>query len=180
MATLSCQARVSEGNRRVEKPPQHALNKIPEPRPWPSAYPQPTGLTQRGSDGLFGSKHSLRANRGGAFADEVKKRIVQELGTTGISLANENEAESVLSVSMYLSCEPDGPSCGHHTTLEFRQRVQLERDPRITVAAITWQNSYSNGIGRKNISCCLPDLLEADALSLIKAFIGDDRMANSK
>lgn len=116
----------------------------------------------------------------GLFADEIKRRIAQKLRPTGILLANENAAESILGLSMYLSCEPDGLSCGHHTALEFKQWVQLERDPRITVAAITWQNSYTNGISRKELWCCLPDLLEVDALSLVNGFVQDYRTANSK
>jgi hypothetical protein len=183
MAMLSCQARISDSNRRVEKAPQQSPNKISEPRPWPSAYPQPSGLR-----GLRSVALAVYADPGipsdriapGPFTDEIKRRIADELTPTGILLTNENEAESILSIDMYLSCGLDGSSCGHHTDLELKQWVQLVRAPRITVAAITWQNSYMNGISRKEVWCCLPDQLEVDALSLIKGFIRDYRTANSK
>src|SRR6476660_6397319 len=90
-----------------------------ELRSWPSAYPQPTGLR-----GLRSVALKVYADPGipsgriatGPFAEEIDKQIVQELKAAGITLVNENEAESALSVGMYLSCEPDGQSCGHHTT----------------------------------------------------------------
>ena len=40
---------------------------------------------------------------------------MQELRPTGIALANENEAESVLSINMYLVCGAGGPACGYET-----------------------------------------------------------------
>lgn len=189
VAALSCQAKksvpnaVAEANRVVDKGSEHATNRNRELRPWPGAYPEPTGLKALRSMALV-----VYADRGipsdriapGPFAEEIEKRIAQKLRAEGIALVNEKEAESVLSVSMYLSCEADGLSCGHHTTLHLRQWVRLERDPRITVAATTWHNSYTNGLSNKRLHCCLPDLLEVDAASLMEGFLQDYRTANPK
>jgi hypothetical protein len=190
LGVLSCQARkpvpnaVAEANRVVDKGvTERATNINRELRSWPGAYPEPTGLK-----GLRSMALVVYADRGipsdriaaGSFAKEIENRFSQKLRAAGIALVNEKQAESVLSVSMYLSCEADGLSCGHHTTLELRQWVQLERDPTIAVAATTWHNSYTNGIRKKELHCCLPDLLEVDAGSLMEGFLRDYRTANPK
>ena len=185
IVALSCQSKgqvptskpVAIADRVVDKGSQQNTKQ----RPWPGAYPQPTSLK-----GLRSVAVKVYADRGipsdriatGPFVEEIERLVVQELRNAGIVLANETEAEAVLSVNLYLSCEGDGPSCGHHTTLELKQWVQLDRDTSIAVAAITWINSYSNGISRNQVYCCLPDLLAVDARSLLKGFVQDFRKAN--
>lgn len=181
LALLSCQARISEGNR--HEAPQQTSNRNRALREWPGAYPEPTGLKGlRSVAVVVYADRNIPSDRiaAGPFADEIKRQVVQKLTLINIALTNEREAESVLSVNMYLVCEADGVSCGHHTTVELKQWVQLERDPDITVAAITWQNSYTNAISKTKLQCCLPDQLEVDALSLISAFVEDYRRANPK
>jgi len=151
-------------------------------RSWPSAYPQPTSLK-----GLQHVAVKVYVDRGipsdriapGPFGEEIERLIVQELRNAGIMVVEEREAEAILSLNVYLSCEADGTACGHHTALELKQWVQLDRNTRIAVAAITWTNSYSNGISKSQVYCCLPDLLAVDARTLIKGFVQDFRKANT-
>lgn len=115
LAMLSCQAGNSDENRLVSNARQRALKGAPEPHPWPGAYPRPTGLRGLGTVTLMVyADREVPADRiaAGPFANEIRRRIMQELRPTGIALANENEAESVLSINMYLVCGAGGPACG--------------------------------------------------------------------
>jgi len=151
-------------------------------RSWPGPYPRPTGLTGLRSVAVtVYADSSIPSDRiaAGPFRDEIKRRIAQELQSAGISITtNESDADALLTASLYLVCESNGPSCGHHTHLQLKQWVRLDRDRNTTLAATTWENSYTNGISKKDIWCCLPDQLELDALTLIHAFSRDYRTAN--
>jgi hypothetical protein len=115
----------------------------------------------------------------GPFSEEIERLVIKEIQKAGIRTVDEREAEAILSLNLYLSCEADGPSCGHHTELILRQWVCLERNTSIAVAAITWTNSYSNGISKSQIKCCLPDQLAVDVRSLLNGFVQDFRKANA-
>ena len=79
---------------------------------------------------------------------------------------------------MYLACEiPAGPACGYHTDLNLSQSVQLTRDRSIGVVAVTWHNSYTEGISQSQL-LSLPDLFAADAGALVLGFVQDFRAAN--
>lgn len=180
LAMLSCQSKGPEANGHADKAATSSSGDAAS-RGWPGDYPRSAGLKGLPNVTLMVYVDQTVPSYPGAsgpFADEIKNRILQELRQAGITLANQNEAESALSVSMYVSCQTKGAACGYHTTLELRQWAALKRDPRLTVAAITWRNGYTNSINRNEFRCCLADLLTVDALSLTKSFIQDYRTAN--
>jgi hypothetical protein len=148
--------------------------------PWPGVYPKPTRLRGLRSVALhvyldlnIPSPPTRRS-----VQDEMEQVIRGSFATEGIAVVDEGEAAGVLEVSVYLSCEPGGSSCGYHTEFALRQWVQLRRDRTAQVAAITWQNSYSNGISKSELGSLLPDMLMVDVRSLLNAFIEQYREAN--
>jgi hypothetical protein len=150
---------------------------------WPGDYPEPASLKGLRTVSLIVYADQTIPSYPGTkapLAGEIKNRILQQLRDAGITVANQTEAESILQLSMYLVCDPDGSSCGYHTMLELRQWAALKRDPNMRIAAITWRNSYTNGVSKKNLACCLADLLAVDAFSLVGNFARDYREINSK
>lgn len=150
---------------------------------WPGAYPGPTSLKGLGRVAL-----RVHADRGipsdrissGPFGVEIERLTLQELRKAGITLTNEDDAEAVLNLDLYLVCQADHSSCGYHTDLELEQWVQLHRDTSISVAATTWSNSYTNTISGNQVNCCLPDQLTVDVRSLLGAFVRDFHKANGR
>ena len=79
----------------------------PPRRDWPGAYPEPISLK-----GLRAVALKVYADRGipsdristGAFDKEIERQAVQILRKAGIPLANENEADAVLNLDLYLVC----------------------------------------------------------------------------
>jgi len=146
-------------------------------------YPGPASLK-----GLKGVAVKVYADRSipagriapGPFDEEIRKKTVEKLKSAGIEVMDESQAEAVLHVDMYMVCQADGPGCGFHTAIELKQRVGLMRDPRISLDAITWRNSYTNGIVEKEVNCCVADLLAADSEALVLGFIQDYRTANPR
>lgn len=116
----------------------------------------------------------------GAFGEEIERQAVQTLQKAGIALAKEEEAVGLLNLDVYFVCEAASSSCGYHSRLLLKQWVQLSRDTSIVVAATTWDNSYSNAISKNQVYCCLADLLEVDARSLLGAFVRDFQKANGR
>ena len=114
----------------------------------------------------------------GAFGEEIERQAIQTLQKAGITLVKETEADAILNLNVYLVCESEGSSCGYNTRLELEQWAQMSRDANIVVAATTWSNSYSKAISKNQIYCCLPDLIDADARSLLAGFMQDFQKAN--
>ena len=183
IATLSCHSRGIEAREEAERGSQQASSEGGYNRPWSGEHPQLAALKELRSVTLMVyADRTIPSYSGtlGHFADEIKNRILQKFRQAGIPFSGQNEAEAALTVSMYLSCPPEGPSCGYHTSFELQQWVHIKRDPHLTVTAITWRNSYTNGINRKDLGCCLADLLTVDALSLAEGFIQDYRTVNPR
>jgi hypothetical protein len=114
---------------------------------------------------------------GVSLSDEIDSMVRQELGTAGAEVVDETAADALLAVNMYMQCDVKGTSCGYHTMVELRQWTHLQRDPNANIAAVTWLNSYSGGIGKADLSV-LPSQLRVDAGALLKGFVGDLRSAN--
>jgi hypothetical protein len=141
-------------------------------------YPEPTSLK-----GLKNIVFKVYADRGVPH-EGIEEQALQELKEAGIGVLSEKESQpspdvSVLHLNMFLSCEPDGASCGYQTNLELRQRVQLVRDRNITVSAVTWLNSYTGGVNKAQLST-LRFQLAVDARTLVLGFVSDYRTANPR
>ena len=122
---------------------------------------------------------SIPGESGRLVRDEVEARVRQRLVAAGIALVDAPGADALLSVSMYFQCHADSLVCGHHTTFELWQWVELSRDRTNRIAAITWHNSYSSGVSKAELTG-LPLRLLADAGSLLNGFVGDYGTANPR
>ena len=114
-----------------------------------------------------------------SLAAEVEDMARQELEPAGADIVDERLAEALLEVKMYMQCDANATSCGYYTALELKQWTNLRRDPTAKIAAITWRNSYSGGIGRANLPT-LASQLRVDAGTLLKGFARDLRAANGR
>jgi hypothetical protein len=150
---------------------------------WPGAYPRAAALrglrsvavrvyADRSVPGVPGQEQPQRSVR-----DDVEEAVIQRLAEAGLAITSEESADALLTVSMYLQCQPDGLSCGYHTNLEVQQWVRLARDASISVGAITWRNSYTNGVNRNEL-LILPSMLRVDAGTLVGGFVEGYRSVN--
>jgi hypothetical protein len=109
----------------------------------------------------------------------VEQLIRQSFTTEGIAVADEGKAAAILDVGMDLQCEPRRSACGYRTEFALWQWAQLTRDPSVQVAAVTWHNSYSNGISKIELGI-LPDMLMLDVRTLLGLFVAQYREANPR
>jgi hypothetical protein len=78
---------------------------------------------------------------------------------------------------MDLFCEVDEQFCGHHAEVTLSQWVRLRSDPHTLVTAITWQNAYSNKLGKAPI-IATPSVFNVDVKTLVALLLNSYRDAN--
>jgi hypothetical protein len=146
---------------------------------WASAQDRPGPASLSGLRGVF---LEVRADRG--LEKITRARVENLLADAGIPMLSEQEWQSnydvaLLRLDVNIRCERDQFSCGYWVGVRVGQHVQLLRGQRSARTATTWQNSYTASVSRAELPI-LPHLIAVDVGTLVRLFVGDFGMANSR
>jgi hypothetical protein len=127
--------------------------------------------------------HSILSVDRGILERFITNQARPELEQAGITVVSEKEINAssdvpLLGLETIVRCD-ETTTCGYQVSFSLSQRVQLMRDQSVAVTASTWRNSYTGSIRKRDLAT-LPDLLAADAGSMLLGFVADDYAANPR